>query len=583
MKAQKHPKLDSYLAELREAEDNHRKYASKWKHYQKVYLGENHPKVSKDDSDRKLYVKHAYQQIETIKVRLVEPDPDFYYEPVNPQHFEYAKAVAALQRYQFERDNILHKESLWAHDAMVLGLAVAKCVWALDEKRVMRTQRTLEGVKRVPALVKVKDDPTAIRVDPMDFFWDPAGTHIDDCRYVYHRVFLTKSALLKRVRDGIYEKDAVDRMITAKQKEASANENRVYSETDTESAQRRGDRFEVLERWDANGNKCVIGNRCEVLQEVECPYDHGQIPFVTTCTIPQPNSLVGISEVEAIESIQDYIWAVENLRVRSASMAIDPPFTYRRTMKGGSKFVIEPGGRIGVDSPSDIQQLQINPGSTFGMDEVQAALGYMQQMTGANSYLSGADSGMMGINQTTATGVNLIQQEANKRMAHKLMQMHIFYSRIAQFFVRLNQQFISQPRAVRITGTEQWVKVSPDEIAGDFEVRPKFASLSINREQQRQSAIELINTLTPLAGLPLPDGTTPNLSPAIDKLVESHDDVPERYHASIEDMRKAQEAMQPPPPPEPAPMPAPGGALPPDLDPALLQSLQEAVQGQGGV
>jgi hypothetical protein len=437
---------------------------------------------------------------------------------------------------------------------MVLGLAVAKCVWNHNEKRVMRTKRTISGLERVPTTIVESDDPTAVRVDPMDFFWDPAGTCIEDCRYVYHRVFLTRATLEARAASGVYDKKMVAKLISDREKQDSEGEQRVYTETEKEAAARRKDRFEVFERWSSSGAKCVIGERSVILQEDPCPFDHARIPFVTTCSIPQPGSFVGISEVEAIESIQDYIWAVENMRVRGAALAINPPFLYRRTMKGGSKFVIEPGGRIGVDSPNDIQQLQINPGTGFGMDEVQAALGYMQQMTGANAYLSGADNSMMGVNQTTATGVNLLQQEANRRMAHKLMQMHIFYAKIAQFFVRLNQQFVSQERTVRITGTDDYVRISPDEIAQDFEVRPKFSSLTINKEQQRQSAIELLNTLSPLVGVPLPDGTTPNLGPAIEKLVESHDDVPERYMAPIEAFVEAQQAMQPPMPVDPSMM-----------------------------
>src|SRR5690606_34929591 len=149
-----------------------------------------------------------------------------------------------------------------------------------------------------------------------------------------------------------------------------------------------------------------------------------------------------------------------------------PVIKMRRGMKGGHGIDWRPGAQVYLDRPDDIQTETANTNLQAGWAEVQAYLGYMQQVSGVSPFIAGADPSVSGINQETATGASILQAEANKRLALKLLQMQVMYTKVAKMFVQLNQQFMTAPEMVRIVGADgmKWMHVRPEDIAGEYDV-----------------------------------------------------------------------------------------------------------------
>lgn len=533
--------IESLKRKFELAERNQRKYADQWRKNGRTYRCETKDKNSPGDrKDSKLYVPYAENQIDIIKVRLVEPNPDFEYIPTEPTDAQKTKSLSILRRYHRRRDNYVKKQDDWVHDALIYQMAVAKVSWK-HKTRLQRVKRKLNMLQRVANVPETEvrevveyDQPTATVVDPFDFFWDPSATNDEDWEFVFHRIWLSKEQLLDRQKRGIYKN--VDELI-ALQEKGEFDSFRSDFETEEEQNARRRDKFEIIEYWTPT-KLCVLGERSVLLRETDNPFWHGKIPFVTGCTQPRPRSLVGRSEVEQIEALQTFAHTIDNLRIAGAKVAINPPFKYRRGMKGGKDFKILPGGRLGVDRMDDIEQLIVNPGTAFGVEEGQILLGQMQNQTGANSYLSGSDSAMSQISQDTATGVSLLQQEANKRMSSKMLYMQLFHARIEKLCVQLEQQFLSEKQRIRVVGAagDEWFEVDPQEVLGEYDVEPKWSSLEMNKMNERQSAIELINTLSQGLGQPLADGTTVSLKHAYKRLVESFDEDSSPYFTDYKQM-----------------------------------------------
>lgn len=524
---------------LGEAEQFQQKHTSQWRTNVKVYHGTNAPQPTtatrKQSRDAALYIPYAEQQIDTIRVRLVEPNPSFKYHPTEPSDEAQLNKISALRHYHRRRDDYVRKQDLFVHDALIYQLCVAKVSWAHSERTVTR-KRKLNPLQKffnlsdtVTTNIVDFDQPTVTVVDPFDFFWDPAATNDRDWKFVIHRVWLTGDELKDRAKAGIYNADAVDKMISQR-RSGRDSVGGTGGDAEDNGAAVRKDRFEVFEYWTCEKVE-TWGDRKELLREADNPFDHGQIPFAASCTQPLRGSLVGRSEVEQIESLQDYLWTIDGLRVEGAKRAINPPLKYKRGMKGGKDIKIVPGGRIGVDSMNDIELLQLQPGQSFGVEEGQILLGQMQNMTGANSYLSGADSSLASQSQNTATGISLIQQEANRRMAAKMLNLQMFHARIEDMSLQLEQQFLSEDQFVRIVGPggEEWLKVTAQDIAGLYDVEPEWESLEMNRERERTSNIELITTLQNLDGMKFADGTTVNAKPALEGLIRSYDRDPAPY------------------------------------------------------
>jgi hypothetical protein len=542
--------LSNFRKNFDEAERARKPYERTWRKCEEIYRGD--PPTAGTKNNKRLYIPYAKQQLDTVKVRLIEPNIDFKYLPVEPQDEKQTKAVSILRRYQRRKEGYVRKQDTWAHDALIYQLAVAKVVWkrTVVRKKIRKKLNPLQQLARMPEVEEVEvvecDQPYAVVVDPFDFFWDPAATSDTDWARVFHRTWLTRDELKARAASGIYQN--VDELLDNSSDGGGDDYfQRSLAETEDEGQARRRGRFEIIEEWTADGKLRVYGNRSVLLRDVDNPYWHGKIPFVTCCTQPVPRELVGFAEALQIEGLQRYMREIDNLRLEGAKVAINPPFMYRRAMKGGRDFKVIPGGRLGVDRMDDIQQLIVNPGSAFGIEEGQILLGQMQNQTGANGYLTGADSGLSQISQNTATGVSLIQQESNRMMANKMLYLQLFHARIESLALQLNQQYMSDEKRVRIVGrdgSEQEMTVSPDDIMGEYDIEPQWSSLQMNKETERQSAIELINTLSPLMNQMLPDGSTPNLKPAIERLVSSYDQDATVFFASYEAVRKAQLSEQ---------------------------------------
>jgi hypothetical protein len=539
------PRVSTFLRELHEAERHQERYALKWRHYEKVYLGHpaDNPKQVRDvkrQGGERYYPPYVLEQVETIKPRLVDPEPDFEWIPVEPSDNNDAlKRVRYLHRKQFADDRLVDKQEEWAHDGLTKGLFVAKVVWEYETRKLKfnRKLNQLQKFAGVPAQVEkdvvVNNRPKSIRVDPYDFFWDPAATCDANWRYVFHRSWLSKADLQKRVDAGLYDATAVKAMLKARES-GEESSSRFEGETKEASSAKRGDRYEVIERWKLESGGVtllVVGGRKHVLRDIPSPFWHGRIPFVADCLQRVPDDLVGIAEVSLLEDSQKLAWDMDNDQRDAVKKGLNPPFKYRRNMKGGKDFRIIPDGRIGVDRMDDIEQVQINSNGVWGREDLQFILGRMQSITGATPYAVGADGSGSGFDQNTATGVSILAQEANKRMMLKQLHVQQFLARIASMFLQLNQQFLTEDQEVRITGG-RIVSVPLEEVAQLYDVRPKWSNLSVNKEGDKQKQIELVNTLLPISGVPMPDGTMVNVKPAVTRLIEAYDMDPEVFFAA---------------------------------------------------
>jgi hypothetical protein len=490
---------------------------------------------AKRDHEReaeRLYVDHVYQQIETIVPRMVTPDPRFVVDPREGQDALQARALQRKIDYDLEIDRFVEKQVPLAKTALICGVTVAKVGWVRTvEKRKVHNYdlSPLEIVAGAnPTIEKdivTRDGPTMIPVNLFDFFPDPGGSLIENMRFVFHRMWWTKEQLEARKGWMDHDKPVYQNLDEAIESGSSAGEglNRLSNERSENARERRqNDRFEVIERWTPNGLTTIV-NRSIVIRHCQNPYWHGKIPFVAASTQPDIDSFVGISEVEVIENIQRMIHKMENLRIDAAEFSVNPMLKVNRNMKGAKDITIEPGGMILLDRADFVDFWQ--PGFAGGpaWDEVQAYLGYMQQVSGVSPFIAGADPAASGVNQETATGASILQTEANKRLSLKLLQMQTMYSKVAKFFVQLNQQFMTREQLIRIVGSDgnEWVTIRPTDIAGEFDIRATNSSESLSKQAENQRLVEAIQTLMGLHGSMMGDGTMVDIKYPVSRLLEN--------------------------------------------------------------
>lgn len=487
--------------------------------------------VKQEEKDGKLYVRHIYQQIETIVPRMVQTDMKL---DLDPREGQDVTQVTALQRkidYDLEVDRFVEKQIDLSKIALICGVTVGKVIWNKSSARIKEHNSQADPMDLLsgaaPSVVErdvtVKNGPSLVPINLFDFFPQAGPTCIEDMEHVFHRSWLTKSELEARKNLKSNGKTIFKNLDKAMRLGTGAGDKPEFSNESGEDREaRRSDRYEVIERW-KKGRLTVVVNREVLIRDCANPYWHGQIPFVAASTQPDVRSFVGISEVEVIENIANMIHKFENIRIRAAEFAVNPVLKIHRALKGASNFEWRPGAHLYLDRADQVQleTAPVNLGAAW--EEVQAYLGYMQQVSGVSPFIAGADPSASGVDQKTATGASILQQEANKRLALKLLQMQTMYSKVAKMFVQLNQQFMTKSELVRIVGAdgEKWVEVLPSDIAGAYDVRATSSTETLAKNAEIQKLTDAINTLMPMHGVPMADGTVVDIKYPLKSLMDA--------------------------------------------------------------
>lgn len=521
----------------------------KWRKWEKAYRGENRPKPNrKNRKDHHVYPPWIFQQIETIKPRLLYPEPEFKYRPLEPRDQENTRVLDKVVKYQLDQCGYVEDQPSFIHDAAVKGFAVGKTFWDYEEC-VLRRRRK-RSVKDIitgaepfeEILAPIRNWAAIAYVDPFSVFPDPAATNDRNMRYMIHEVWLTHSELREKVKLGRYDAAAVEKAI---EESSDSPDTARPGESEQEAEARRQGRVCVHEYW-TRKRLMVVANKQHILRDGDNPYDHKRIPFACFSTQPVNNSLYGISEVEGIYDTQNHLWEMRNMRVTATKMALKTMLVLDPTIKGVQNIGMQAGGKIYASPGQRVEQLRIDPNAVPGLEEEQMALGDMQTITGASPFLAGADPSAMGVNQETATGASILQEEANKRMAAKKMQLQIFTGKLATMMAQLNYQFMEPGYAVRITGADgdEWETIEPHEVPLVLDIRPVGLNESISKTHERNSKLEFLNVLMPLNGVPVGNNRKVSIAAALEDVAKSYGEEPERHFIEVSPEEQAAHAMQ---------------------------------------
>lgn len=495
-----------------------------------------------DWDDKQDRTPHVYHIIETMSANMIEPDPALDLRPREPMDDASVKATRNYAAYNLERDGWPKKNARWVREGNKYGLSTIKILWDYREQvsheKIMVEKphpnpiarmfgRTVSGMEEIENVTVLADDFTVVNVDRRDFWWQPRALDIDTAEWVLHRSFIPLSVLEQREADGIYQNVSKVRL------GAPSDERKMHEGAESEKDRRRVDEdgVEVIEMFDKVRNlHLVVANRSCIIAENEMPFEHGELPF--SCYVPiTDDCFEGIAPAEVLIGEQIRVWQMETDRARAVELTLNPTLLVDKALKGATDFHVESGGRIFVNDPGQIQQLNIQTDSAMGFNEVQAYLGYMQQISGVSPYISGADPSGFGIDNKTATGVNTLASAAGRRIGFSIGQLQHAVARMGEQAIKLMHEFIDSERLVRIVGRTgvEFIPLNPQDIPAMFDVSVKGSTESLNAQAERASAGELVQGLAQFHGMPRPDGTQLDVGRAIDRWVETFELDPDEF------------------------------------------------------
>jgi hypothetical protein len=485
-----------------------------------------------DDWQSDLHPPYVMQIVELLASNMIDENQRAKVLSSQPVNDESAELHEHLLNQQREADRYNENLVPFVLQALIRGITVGKVTWREEWRKVKQreyTQSPFGGMvgKVTEQRVPYRQQPGFVVIDAKQFLWDPAAHSIDDAAEVFHVTYETKKSLKA---SGVYEN--VDDIVEG-----------ASTEFGDEKVRKRG-RVEIVEWWHRDGDEIyltTVANRGTILRHECSPFWHGEFPFVVASPMPSLFEIGGHSVVEMIADIQAAIWEMQNHRIdntrfmANAAVFVDPSAEQQ-------DFRLMPGGILRA-RPDQIQPWQ--PATSILAPTVQAEellKGDLQNLSGAVAYLSGASNSQ--IDQTTATGVSIIQNMATKRIIRMKQQILFALKRVGEQQIALNQQLLPPNVAIRIdrnAGKIEWKASDPAMLQGKYEYVVEDAAESLIRQEKRAEALAKANFLTANFMLLQQDGIKLDLKKVVEDVTEAFSEEPTKYFK--------EEA--------PAPMPAP--------------------------
>ena len=475
-----------------------------------------------------LHIPKSYELINSLRARYLRalfstspvveyiPNPLLYFqEAISPMEYlqllinaeDSAKYATYLVDQQLRNSAVFKKFYDFVTAFLVFPAGILGVGWKFEQKKMKRRGRVFSqefGVEMdsvVEQLITIFDDNDLAYIDYYDFWPDPRGTNLDNCRFVFSREWATEAELkaklevLDRAGSGkVYQPESWDAlMASGSHLQGGAAERLAEVGLVGETSQgywqepRKGYQIELLHYWQ-DDRHTIIANRFECVYDGDNPYWHGKKPFVITSFDPRPGEFYGFSAVELVEHLQHELNTTRNQRIDNVSFVLNRMWKVRRNADvDENELVSRPHGVIYVDNPDDVVEMAMNDVTSSSYREEDIIKQDMDNTLGAPAVVRGVEPER----RQTATEIVTKGGGADIKFQVAVMLYEECVSRLAELMDLNNQQFATNPRVFRIE--EEWRVVTPEEMRGHHLYRPKSSSLDLmaNREVRRQQLLEL--------------------------------------------------------------------------------------------
>jgi hypothetical protein len=472
----------------------------------------------------KLFIPWTFTVIETIIPKVFARDPKWRAvsrgepTPVEPQAPvvqggyeistpEQATVINKLLTYQWERMGMRTKMYDYIKDSLMYSKGFAKVTWNFKTKTTTIEEPVVGKddeitYKTVKKSEVANDEPQVDIVDPFDIYVDPDATSLNDAMYVIHR----KTVPLEEVKQNTNYKNVDKIKSSQKTNDGGANfvhddfKDNVRFNNGSAIPDNKKELVEILEYWEAD-RLVVVANQKVVLRDSPNPYAHKRIPFVELDDYRDPHKFYGQSEASVIDPLQREINSIRNQRRDYDNLALNPVIRMvPGTLRNPNSAVMAPGN---IWQVSDMNGMDV-----FALPQLQGTSSDIEERTARDIKMSVAIDeigiGLLpeGSSRRSATEVVTAQSMAGKRFAVKIALLEEAVKQIGQLVFALNQQFLDQEKVIQVVGergAQEWVKLLPEDVRGDFFIDIETGSMLPKDEiAARQEAVQLLQYITPI-------------------------------------------------------------------------------------
>lgn len=562
-------------------------------------------------------VNLALPHMSIIIASSVDRAPDWIVEPYGggEESDPSTRSAEELLRYQFKRVDGTSTARDMVQDMVIVGNGFGKVGWDFAEVEVDKTDDELADelaelmeVERREAKLErrdprdpdelvdaidaarsevVQDEPWLEYVSPYDIFVPATARRLDTTRWIAHRLVLP----LDEVKaNPAFNREARKAVMPSAQEDRP--ERRGMDEHIDPGGGDSDDPFAeatIFEFYDMRARRLLIfqTDGGKALYDGPLPYGHRYTPFVHMRNFEDGGSRFwAFGDLENMAAPQyelnEYIHEqMSNARRSGNKYVVDQRFwnadlrDLLEDAEGDVVAPIETNDRAIGDIIQNIPREGLSKDVYAAKDDLQHNL--IPAVIGLNDFQMGGS----GADRMSATAAAVVDGTATLRASDKRRQVEAAIARIGLLLLLLDQEFLDDEVAVRVTedtGMVRWLNVSAADLVGEYGVNVQTGSTqAVNPATRQQRAVELMSSIIPALAAegydthPLWRRAFRDYGMDPDRLLQKLPPAPPEQQIADELAGLTTSGSQAPAAPSPAPAQAPSGMEPAqraDVDPA---------------
>ncbi len=509
--------LDEIQKKFKKAEENQKNKFDKFNDFDYIF----HSKLKRYDPNvpARTFNPILWGFIETIVTRMISKNPKIDYKPREESDRVQAHIFGELFDYWFDKSGAFMEISAWVKNALIYGTSILKIDWYKSPERMVKSYIYDEngepiadenGYVTQDMSVVDYDDPRIKCINLYDFYFDPMATDIDNAKWVIHQYWTTIEELenenIEINGEYLYNKSALKRLKDhIDSSEPNEYENTRKDATGFIKPADMKDKIKVWEYWE-DDKFVMVGDESEIIANGNNKFWHGKKPFIKLVDSIVPHEFYGKGEIEPVEKDLHVLNTIQNQRITNVNRILNPMWKAKPNVDD-YELDFKDNGIIHVTDLQDAEFLQIPNVTGSAVQENTMMTESIQRALGVTDYVQGVQTPGQ-----TAAEVQVKTEQANARFAHKVKIMEeMGLKRLGEFIYQLYQQFATKSKVIRVVGQqgERYVKITPADLVGDYDVIPESDS-TLQSDQNAEFAkfLNLFQILQPYFAKQVPNPTT---------------------------------------------------------------------------
>ena len=382
--------------------ENQRKKFDKFTDFDFIY----HSKLKKYDPTipSKVFNPILWSFIETIVTRLLAKNPIIGYKPRESNDETQSQIMSDLFKYWFDKAGAYSKIVSWVKDALTYGTGIIKVDWLTTPPRMVKSYVLDESGSPIidekgeymtqENPVIDYDDPRIKNINIYDFFYDPAGIEIDDCKWVGYQYIANIDDLeienesAKELGKSLYNASALKRLRGIKTEENEKYNDQRRTATGMSSQTEKDetlDKIKIWEMWE-DDRLIIVGNEEEVLYDGANPYWHGKKPFIKLVDSIVSQEFYGKGEIEPVEKQLHALNTTQNQRIVNVNRILSGMWKAKENIDDDELQWID-NGIIHVSDLQDAEWITPQNVTQTAVQEQNLATEIIQRALGVTDYV----------------------------------------------------------------------------------------------------------------------------------------------------------------------------------------------------